>query len=120
MDKETIKKKLELTDKQKELLDKFICVWKEMKENNIGMILDYCLDSLSLTAYNNAEVLQVGNIEDLNTSDVSNEDIVDVEDCMNWGNVDIDYKTYDSYYSNLHVIFGDKTELNKSMISASL
>lgn len=107
MDKETVKKKLALTEEQQALLDKFVGVWKEMKAKKVGIILDYSIESLSLTAFNESEVLHIGNAEDL-------DDGVDVEDAMEWGNIGIEYHTYDHYYSNLHAVFGEKTTLNAS------
>ena len=119
MTQEEIKAKLALTPEQEELVEKFRSVLKEMKEKKVGIILDYGLDSLSLTAFNDSEIIQIGNREDL-TEDEDN--IIDAESCLNWGNLAStdDYYTYDYYYSNLHVVFGDKTAVNQSMMSAAL
>ena len=89
-----------------------------MKENKVGIILDYCLDSLSLTAFNDSEIVGIGNQEDL-----TEDEVIDVEDFLEWGNLAMphdDYYTYDHFYSDLHVVFGDKTTLNESMMSAAL
>jgi len=116
MTKEEIKSKLALTPEQKELVEKCNELVKEMKENNIGIVFNYSLDSLSFAAFNNSEVLEMDNEDEL-SSDSSE----DIEDAVEFGNIFNEcIYIYDSYYGNLHAVFGDKTTLNESMMSASL
>ena len=119
MTQEEIKSKLALTENQKALVEKFNKLLKEMKENHIGIIYDSRLDSMSFSAYNAEDVLSIGNSEWLEYND---DEMEDVEICMEWGNLDFENSIdeYNDAYGNLHAVFGCKSSLNESMMSAAL
>ena len=59
-------KRLELTPKQKKLVDEFQAILNEMEEENIGFIADYDIDGYGLDGfkiYNKAKVKEAGYAE---------------------------------------------------------
>ena len=103
MTKDEIKSKLALTKDQKRLVEKFNNTLKEMQENNIGIVYDSCIDSMSFSAFNKEHVLDVDNEEWVDTCGKGS---VDVDDCIEWGNLKFDgIHEYDSFYGNLHAAF---------------
>lgn len=117
MTPEEIKTKLALTDEQKELIKKFQEIVKEMKENHIGIIFDTCVDQLSFAAFNEKEVLEIGDKDWMNQPD----NAVEVEDFLVFGNIMKDsIYDYNSYFCPCYAVFGDKSTENASAMSAQL
>jgi len=117
MTQEEIKAKLALTDEQKSIVDELNNLLKTAKAWDIGIVFNYSLDSLSFAAFNGSEVLEMDNSEEL----IDSENGVDVENCVEFGNIfGEDIYIYDSFYGNLHAVFGDKTPVGASMMSAAL
>ena len=117
MTQEEIKAKLALTDEQQVLVAKFNTLLKEMEKNNIGIVYDSCIDCMGFAAFNAEEVLDMNNLGYTQDDD----EAVDVDNSISWGNLEFG-KLYEfnSHYSNLYAVFGCKTTLNESMMSAAL
>ena len=121
MTQEEIKSKLALTESQKELLKKFNDLLKEMRENNIGIVYDSCCGNMAFAAFNDEEVLDMDNAGWMEIVGVADGEEIDVENFVEWGNMDFEnIMEYNSSFGNLHAVFGCKTSVNESMMSAAL
>lgn len=117
MTNEEIKQKLALTEEQQKMVNLINKLMQEAKEMNIGFVFDMNLGSMNFAAFNNTNVLEMDNEGELQDQ----ENAVNVEDCVEFGNVfNESFYIYDSYYTKLYAVFGEKSSVNESMMSASL
>lgn len=103
-----------LTPEQQGLVQQMNTVIERMKEEKMIIIYDSYYGSFSVI--NGQKVLEV------NDTFEPPKEAEDIEDCPEFGNIkiaDITY-SYDSCEFNLCAVFGDTSEMNKSMMSAQL
>lgn len=91
---------VELDDEQLSWVDRLNAMFMELEKAGIGMVLDYSLGQLTLTAFNQRNVIAVGEVGEIDGAG----DEVDIEHLIDKGNVKCPYKLYNSAFSNLHAI----------------
>lgn len=91
--------RIELTQKQSELVDKLNELLKIMDDEGIHIVYDR--KEYSLAAINAKNILH------LQDADEHDEDAVNIEDEVHWGNIWIEnIHDYDSFYGDLYAVFG--------------
>lgn len=93
-----MEKSIELTQRQTELVDKLNELLKEMQSEDIQIVYDRA--EYSFAAINAKNILR------LQDDDEHDEDAVNIEHEVHWGNISNEYiHDYDSYYGDLYAVF---------------
>ena len=95
-----MEKRIDLTQKQSELVDKLNELLRKMNDEGIHIVYDR--KEYSWAAINAKNILH---LQDAYEHD---KDAVNIEDQVHWGNIDIEnIHDYDSYYGDLYAVFGN-------------